>query len=320
LNQKYISIVVPAHNEENFIAQCLNSLKNQNYPNDYFEIIVVNNNSTDKTSEIADNFDVKIIKKTEGPVGAVRNSGAYLAQGEYLAFIDADCIAPPNWLAQGVRALSTKNTVYGGGTDLKTHAHWIEKAWLLKNKLPPRELLGCCIFIKKTDFLDVGGFDEKITSGEDTKLSISLRHHNYDVRMTDTLNVIHLGNPDTLRKFIARQIWHSENYIQHWSGTKWDPTFYLLLLFLFSVAALLFNFFLSKPSGVMIFFTITLAIPMIFTIKRLRRSKFSFKNLRNFPAIYFLDFIYLVGRVFGLGKSVWTAISSFIPHKRYQED
>lgn len=304
MNQKYISIVVPAHNEENFIAQCLNSLKNQNYPNDYFEIIVVNNKSIDKTSEIADSFDVKILDQHDGFVGAVRNAGANVARGEYLAFIDADCIAPLDWLAQGVGALTSENAVFGGGANLKPNPHWIEKSWLLENKSPPKELLGCCIFIKKSDFFDIGGFDEKITSGEDSKFSVSLKDHGYDVKMTDKLSVIHLGNPITLKNFFVRQIWHSENYIQNWADTKYDPTFYLLILFIFSSIAFLFNILLTNLYGTVISLDFILIVPLFFTIKRLRRSKNIFKNLRNLPAIYFLDALYLIARVAGLHKSL----------------
>jgi len=317
---KYISVIVPAHNEENFIAQCLSSLENQNYPKRNFEIIVVNNNSTDKTLEIAQNFDVIIVNQKDGPVGAVRNAGAKAAQGECLAFIDADCIAPPDWLALGVEALSSDNAVYGGGAELKSSAHWIEKAWLLESKTPPKELLGCCIFIKKKDFVHVGGFDDQVTSGEDTKLSLSLKARNHNVRMTDMLNVIHLGNPVTLKQFFIRQIWHSENYIQDWVGTKSDPTFYLLLVFLFSFVSFLLNLGLENPISAGVSLIIGLAVPLAFTIKRLRRSKNIVKNLRNLFAIYFLDFLYLLGRSFGLGKSVSKWTSKIISPASQQED
>src|SRR5690554_3348158 len=105
MDSKFISVIVPAHNEEKYISQCLESLTTQDYPKNLYEVIVVDNNSADKTSEIAANFDVKIIQQSTGPVGAVRNAGAEKAQGEYLAFIDADCIASPNWLSQGAAAL-----------------------------------------------------------------------------------------------------------------------------------------------------------------------------------------------------------------------
>tara|TARA_R110001592_G_scaffold148669_1_gene373816 strand:+ start:4111 stop:5037 length:927 start_codon:yes stop_codon:yes gene_type:complete len=301
---KFVSVIVPAHNEERYISQCLQSLAAQDYPKYQYEVIVVDNNSTDKTSEIAAGFGVKIVQQGSGPVGAVRNAGASIAKGELLAFIDADCIAPTNWLTQGARALASDRAVYGGGNDLRPTPHWIEKAWLLESKAPPKELLGCCIFIKKSDFFNVGGFDEKVTSGEDTKLSVMLKDHGYAVKMTQKLNVIHLGNPKTLKQFFLRQIWHSENYIQNWADTKTDPTFYLLIIFSVCSTAFALNALLKNTSEAIFFLAISLAVPMTFTHKRLRRSKKPLKNLRNLPAIYFLDFVYLSARFFGLLRSL----------------
>tara|TARA_R110002110_G_scaffold267107_1_gene482892 strand:+ start:13842 stop:14786 length:945 start_codon:yes stop_codon:yes gene_type:complete len=306
-----ISVVIPSYNEQENISQCLESLRSQDYPKEKYEIIVVDNNSEDRTKEIAKKFNVHIIDQKTGPVGAVRNAGAKKARGEYLVFIDADCIAPPDWLARGVEALSSDNSVYGGGYDVRPNPHWIEQAWLLENKTPPKELLGCCIFIKKADFFHVGGFDEKITSGEDTKLSVTLRTCGFDVRITNELSVIHLGNPITLRHFFIRQIWHSENYIQNWADTKTDPTFYLLLVFLLGLASLTLSLLLTIPSAIAVSFFVLLAVPLLFTFKRLHRSKKPGNDLRNLPAIYFLDFVYLSGRVIGLCKSLWKIAMKF---------
>ncbi|NWN90424.1 glycosyltransferase [Marinobacter adhaerens] len=306
---KYISVIVPAHNEEEFIECCLGSLEKQVYLKDNFEVIVVNNNSTDKTLELAQHFDVKIINQKDGPVGAVRNAGAKAAQGEYLAFIDADCIAPPKWLALGIEALSSDDAVYGGGYNLRPSPYWIEKAWILEDKIPPKELLGGCIFIKKIDFFSIGGFDEDITSGEDTNLSLSLKSHGYNVKLTNRLSVVHLGNPTSLKHFLTRQVWHSENYIQNWNNTKNDPTFYLLLTFLFSLTFLFLNVALDNANGAGAALTIIFSVPLMFTIKRLYRSRNIERNLRMFFSIYFLDFLYLLGRSAGLGKSILKWVS-----------
>ncbi|MBK1871741.1 glycosyltransferase [Marinobacter sp. 1-3A] len=308
---KLISVIVPAHNEEKYISQCLESLAAQDYPKQKYEVIVVDNNSTDQTSEIANNFEVKIVQKTSGPVGAVRNAGAKLANGELLAFIDADCVAPADWLSKGANLLNTHGTVYGGDCDLRKHPHWIEKAWLLENELPPKDLLGCCIFIRKIDFLKIGLFDEKITSGEDTKLSNSLKSQHYNVVMTKEINVIHLGNPTTLKSFFLRQVWHSENYFQNWNETRTDPTFYLVVLFLFGLIFCISSLINQTISNLLVSISFVFGIPFVFTVKRLRRSKVIRNDLRNLPAIYFLDLVYLSGRIIGLAKSIWKEAMRF---------
>ncbi|WP_309043350.1 glycosyltransferase [Marinobacter sediminicola] len=317
---KFISVIVPAHNEEQYISHCLKSLAAQDYPKHKYEVIVVDNNSTDQTSEIANNFEVKVVQQTSGPVGAVRNTGAKLANGELLAFIDADCVAPVDWLSKGANLLNTHGTVYGGDCDLRKQPHWIEKAWLLENKSPPKDLLGCCIFIRKIDFLKVGLFDEKITSGEDTKLSNYLKAQDYNVIMTKEINIIHLGNPSTLKNFLLRQVWHSENYLQNWSGTRSDPTFYFIILFLIAIMSFISSLIDRNISNALISMPFIFGIPLIFTLKRLRRSKNLEKNLRNLLAIYFLDAVYLSGRILGLFKSLWKTALQFTSRQSQRVD
>jgi glycosyltransferase involved in cell wall biosynthesis len=91
-----VSVVIPAYNEEVFIGRCLGAMVGQSVPAD--EIIVVNNNSTDKTVEIAKRFHVKIVKeKVQGMIPA-RNRGFDEAKYNIMARCDADVIVPNNWI------------------------------------------------------------------------------------------------------------------------------------------------------------------------------------------------------------------------------
>ena len=256
MDHDFISIIVPAHNEERYLSQCLASLIDQDYPSEKYEIILVNNNSTDGTEKIAKSFKVITFDQKTGPVGAVRNAGAASAKGSILAFIDADCIAPKNWLSTGFSLINNGNTVCGGGYDLRPKPFWLEKAWLLKTDQPPKDLLGGCIIINKNHFFSIGGFDEKITSGEDTKLTISLKKKGYKVIMDSALNVIHLGNPIKLGHFFTRQVWHSENYLQNFSDSIKDPTFYLVIAFLASIVTMVL-FIILNNSEVLLFFLLS---------------------------------------------------------------
>ena len=107
-----VSIIVPAFNEENQIKPLLQSLINQNFRYNY-EIIIVDNQSTDNTVKIVENFkikhnikDLKIIT-SKGKLGKVRNDGIFNSSGEWIAFIDADEIADPNWLSEKNHYLKT---------------------------------------------------------------------------------------------------------------------------------------------------------------------------------------------------------------------
>jgi|SRR6185369_12598708 len=91
-----ISVVIPAYNEEKYIGACLEAMVNQEEKAD--EIIVVNNNSTDRTVEIAKQYPVIIVNEQEQGMIQARNRGFNEAQYEIIARTDADTIVPSNWI------------------------------------------------------------------------------------------------------------------------------------------------------------------------------------------------------------------------------
>lgn len=91
-----ISVVIPVYNEEKYIVACLDSLKDQEVLAD--EIIVVDNNCTDKTVEIASKYNVKIVKQPIQGMIPARNMGFDNAMGDILVRCDSDSIAPRNWI------------------------------------------------------------------------------------------------------------------------------------------------------------------------------------------------------------------------------
>jgi glycosyltransferase involved in cell wall biosynthesis len=106
-----ISVVIPAYNEEKLLKKCLESLKNQiEKP---FEIIVVDNNSTDKTAEVAQKMGAIVVKELKQGISFARNAGFNAANGDVIARLDADTVAPKDWilkirkiLEKGVEAVS----------------------------------------------------------------------------------------------------------------------------------------------------------------------------------------------------------------------
>jgi len=97
LTLPYVSVVIPAYNEEENISACIESLEGTKYPN--LEIIVVDDYSRDKTVEVASRYSVKVIKRnTRGGIAFARNDGLRLARSEITAFVDADCTVAPDWL------------------------------------------------------------------------------------------------------------------------------------------------------------------------------------------------------------------------------
>jgi len=94
-----VSIIIPAYNAQDTIAMCLDSIMNLDYPREKLEIIVVDNNSTDSTADIATGYSVTVLREENVQSSyASRNRGIQNAKGEILAFTDTDCIVSQQWL------------------------------------------------------------------------------------------------------------------------------------------------------------------------------------------------------------------------------
>ncbi len=92
-----ISVIIPCYNEERFLPACLESLKQQAFRN--FEIIVVDNNCTDKTAAIAKSYGARVVKEKKQGMISARERGFSAAEGTIIARTDADTELPPTWLA-----------------------------------------------------------------------------------------------------------------------------------------------------------------------------------------------------------------------------
>lgn len=300
-----ISIIIPARNEQEHIEFCLRALLNQDYNNELYEIIVVDNNSTDNTLEIVRRFgQVRIVNCLKGPVGRVRNSGAESAQGTILAFIDADCVAPTDWL-KNINLTVKDGIAVGGGAKLPTPPHDIEKYWLLEGPdghSLPKELIGASIAITKRDFDEVRGFNELIPSGEDSEFSLRIKKNDIAVVISQEFSVIHLGNAKSSIDFIKRQMWHGENYSFSFNMRIKEPIFVLTVVWTLSVYSV--TLLLLLQLNILLPLIAIILIPAVLCIKRILRARFKILNLRSLAYIYYLDILYIAGRSLGMQKAM----------------
>lgn len=175
-NRVAISIVLPAYNEERLIGRCLASLIKQDFSLPY-EIIVVNNNSTDRTDEIAAKFPVKIISETMQSVVCARQRGLTQAQGPIVAGVDCDCTYPPEWLSTIYKCFDNPQVVACGGPAIaETNPWWAHLIYKWGYKLD--ELIykttGKVIYLggynfafRKDVFLKIGGYRTYLDFGGD---------------------------------------------------------------------------------------------------------------------------------------------------------
>jgi len=175
-----ITFIIPAHNEARLIAQTLASLhaaaRDVNEP---YEIIVVDDASTDTTSAVAMRHGSRVVQVNHRQIAAARNAGAGHAQGSLLVFVDADTKIPGAVLDAAVDAV--RAGAVGGGARARFDGHvplygralaWL---WLRLQRLF-RLASGCFIFCTRQAFQAVGGFDETLYAAEDVVMSRRLQH------------------------------------------------------------------------------------------------------------------------------------------------
>ena len=103
----YISVIVPVFNSEKHIEQCIHALLDQDYPKDGYEIIMVDNNSTDMSTRIISRYpSIRLLQEPEQSSYAARNRGIRFAEGDVISFTDADCRPYPQWLSSIASAIS----------------------------------------------------------------------------------------------------------------------------------------------------------------------------------------------------------------------
>lgn len=176
----WLSVVLPARNEERVLGATLDSVQRAGKASGRpFEIIVVDDASTDRTAEIAREHGA-IVKAVEiHNIGAVRNAGAKIARGEVLVFLDSDTLLPEATLRAALKALADGAVGGGAWIQFDGKVTWFQRmlAWLFAMFwLRMRGwAAGCFIFTRKADFDAVGGFDEQYFCAEERYLSEALR-------------------------------------------------------------------------------------------------------------------------------------------------
>lgn len=180
-NMQKISVIIPTYNYANFIANAVESVLAQTYP--IFEIIVVDDGSTDKTAEVIKQFGdkVKYIKQKNGGVCEARNNGVKNSAGDFIAFLDADDKWMPTKIEQqiakfdedgqiglvhcGMREFDTKS-----GETVRLHIEG-EEGWVADDLLLFEKpvVIGCggSILVSRKAFEAVNGFDINLKVGED---------------------------------------------------------------------------------------------------------------------------------------------------------
>ena len=259
----FISVIIAAHNEERNIPTLLKNLKLQTYNKKLYEIIIIDDRSNDKTSQIIKdnlNENIKLIKIDETPIGWSNkkwalNEGIKLSKGQIIVQTDADCVPNKKWLETTVKAFSEENTGFVCGPSPLYSNNKIERIIQLENNaqdafsaagMMNNLTLSCTgrnMAFLKDIFIEIDGYDgiEHLKSGDDDLLLHKIKkntNHKLKFLLKENASVYSYA-PSSVNDFINQRLRFASKGFFYYS---WKADFSLRL-----VLPLLYltNFFIS---------------------------------------------------------------------------
>ncbi len=218
----FVSIIVPMYNEGKTIRKCIESLLNQSYPSDKYEIIVVSDGCNDNSENIMrkiieseEKVEIKLVRQENQGAAAARNFGVKFSRGAIVLFIDADCIADYRWIEEMIKPF------------LSYDIAGVQGAYKTKQKeivaqLAQIEFEERFAKLRQTEYVDfVGsfsaaynrevfekynGFNAKFVMNEDVDLAYRISSINYKLYFNPEAVVCHL-HPESLSKYIRVKFW-----------------------------------------------------------------------------------------------------------------
>ena len=208
--ESLISVIVPTKNSEKFLEECLASIKNQTYRN--IELIVVDNNSVDQTKEVAKKFTDKVFNF--GPERSAQvNFGVRQAAGEYVYKVDSDFVLEREVVQQCVERVNSgfDAVVVHNSPDIRVS--WIARIRKFEVDMYKYDITySSARFVKKEIYEKIGGFNEKITAGEDYDFQNKLNRYGCKTGFIDA-EALHLGEPENFWKHMQKYYYYGKDFI-----------------------------------------------------------------------------------------------------------
>jgi len=209
------SVIVPAYNAASTLGECLAALQAQTMPRERYEIIVVDDGSTDATAQVAEASGVRVLRQANQGPAVARNLGVQQAQGAIILFTDADCVPDPAWLAEMVAPFAGAGIAGSKGV-YRTRQPGLVPRFVqveYQERYDQMERARTIDFVdtyaaayRRAVFLQQGGFDTSFptASVEDQELSFRLAEQGYKMVFVPDALVFH-RHPPTLAAYLRRK-------------------------------------------------------------------------------------------------------------------
>ncbi|MBZ9781722.1 glycosyltransferase [Pseudomonas sp. REP124] len=244
-----VSIVIPMYNEAGHIARTLMAAQRAaNFAGLECQLIVADNGSSDEGPQIARQFGAQVLVLPGLLIGALRNRGAAVAHGEWLAFIDADIELPENWLTLLLRMESEgRGDVMGLDLHTPAQAPWYAGAWQRRTLRPGAQraqevqwLPSANLLMRRCWFDRAEGFNENLRTGEDKELTLRMAASGACLLAVNQSVALHWGYEASWREWMGKELWRQGSLLQLLQAQ--GPSLRLLRFPLLSIAAWIIDF------------------------------------------------------------------------------
>ena len=244
-SQPTVDVIICAKNEARRIGACIESLIAQDYPADLVRIYVADNGSTDSTAEIVRQYPVQLIEERKKGAAAARNSAFRGSTGTLVAFLDAHCIANPEWISSMVGELvdervggvqgCIENTASNPrvleflvGRGMTDNDGVLEDTVYGSHNIYPWILSGNCMY-RRSVISKAGGFDETLPACEDVDLAWKVVLAGYLLAGCERATVVHWNDDDWAT--FAKKSWRqgrgsavlAKRYLPHGARNAFEP-------------------------------------------------------------------------------------------------
>ena len=197
------SVIIITKNHSSFLKRCLNNLLNQTYNN--YEIVIVDDNSSDDTSELVNSFNSNklnyYLNSEKKGLASLRNFGISKSRGNFIFFTDADCIPTSNWIEQGMKLLSNDEFAGVEGKTIAESQNFGVSTHFVEN-ITGGQYQTCNIAYKKEYLNKINMFNEKYDLAyEDIDLAIRIKKIS-KIAFNDNMLVLHQLVPWNIKRLI----------------------------------------------------------------------------------------------------------------------
>ncbi|MGC8878579.1 MAG: glycosyltransferase [Anaerolineae bacterium] len=289
---RFVSVVIPVYNGAETLPACLTALQQQTIDPQHYEVIVVDDGSTDGSAEVALRFGVRVVRQPHRGAAAARNAGMAAARGQIVLFTDVDCSPAPDWIEQMSKPLVDPMVDGVKGAYRTQQRNLIARFTQLEyedryDRMAARETIDFvdtyAAAYRRDVLLTAGGFDERFPGAavEDVELSYRLSAQGHRLVFNPHAIVYH-SHPATLWRYLRRKAiygyWRVPVYARYPDKTEGDTHTPPLLKWQLGLAAMTLILFLLVGWSVwtlglwLLTVAVFLATTAPFTLKALRRD------------------------------------------------